>query len=60
LIIYTDQKGKEELEQNGLSVSVLRDLDKFSVSQLNLIFLNPATREQELRRNYILEVDLLN
>lgn len=60
LIIYTDQKGKEELEQNGLSVSVIKDLDKFSVSQLNLTFLNPATREQELRRNYILEVDLPN
>jgi hypothetical protein len=57
-VIYTDEQGKKELENNqyGIKVDVIKTIPNFHVTGLTLEFLNEKTRAAQVEMRYLLEV----
>lgn len=56
VFLFTDEKGKEQIEQNYQS-EVLLSLDNFSVTLLRMNFGNPQKRPETLRPRYFIKVN---
>lgn len=54
--IFTGASGFEELQQDYPNIEVLKTYDDFHTSTLTLPFINPATRADMVKKNYLLEV----
>lgn len=52
--IYLDEQGFTEIQKYGL-VKILNSFDKYHVTQLTPLFLNPATRLQATNKVYLVE-----
>jgi 4-amino-4-deoxy-L-arabinose transferase-like glycosyltransferase len=56
--IYTDTQGLKAVESLGQNVKILKQTNRFHITQLNATFLNPNTRQQELKPTFLLEFSL--
>lgn len=54
--IYLDEQGLEEIKQYG-QVKILNSFDKYHVTQLTPLFLNPKTRLQATNKVYLVAFD---
>lgn len=52
--IYTSQSGMKKLQEAGLQTRVVHELPYFKVTHLTIDFLQPKSREQSLKKRYIL------
>lgn len=55
-LIITNQHGVDELKSDNVLFEIIREQDAIRISQLNLKFLNPATRESVCRKMYLVSV----
>ena len=55
MLIYTDEKGYEELLKLNESVNILKIFSHTRVSKISIKFLNPSTRSKTLKKKYLLE-----
>lgn len=56
LWVYTNQKGKSELDSAGVPYKTAYEMGHFQAALLNARFLNPATRAESLEPVHLLEV----
>ncbi|MFN0216232.1 MAG: hypothetical protein ACKVT2_18385 [Saprospiraceae bacterium] len=54
--VFTSQAGKDTLEKAGLQIEETGRFQHFQVALLKPTFLNPATREESLGRNFLLKI----
>ena len=54
--IYTNQKGKSELDEAGIPYESVYEMGHFQAALLNARFLNPATRAESLEPVWLLRV----
>lgn len=54
--LYVDAQYKELLDQTGADYEVMMELERFPVTELTLPFLNPATRAQQVSKQYLVKV----
>lgn len=54
--IYTSESGLRKLQHAGFQTRVLHELPYFKVTHLTMPFLQPNSREQSLKKRYILAV----
>ncbi len=54
--VYTNQKGKSELDMAGVSYEMVYEMGHFQTALLNARFLNPATRAESLEPVWLLKV----
>lgn len=57
--IYLDEQGLSEIKKYG-QVKVFKSFDKYHVTQLTPLFLNPATRAQAINKVYLIEFTVNN
>jgi len=55
IYIFTDVKGKEFINKN-FQTTIVKEFNDFSVTRLSLNFLNPSTRNQTLKKTYLLKI----
>ena len=55
MLIYTGEKGYEELLKLNDSVNILKIFSHTRVSKISMKFLNPGTRSKTLKKKYLLE-----
>ena len=55
-VFYTSENTLIELSKQGYRVNVLKRYSYFAVSMLDLPFLNPATRAQQLEKMCLIEL----
>ena len=55
MLIYTGEKGYEELLKLNESVNILKIFSHTRVSKISMKFLNPGTRSKTLKKKYLLE-----
>jgi hypothetical protein len=55
--ILTMDRGLADIKQNGYKYSVEKQGQLFKVSELTVQFINPATREAQLRPYYLLKIE---
>ena len=55
-LLYVTEEELKLLELNKVSFETLNVFSGFHITMLNLRFLNPATREQELKKTYLLRL----
>lgn len=56
LYVYTDRKGKDELQPAGYRLQVKQERDDYPVTLLTVNFGNPVTRNQVVGKRYLLEL----
>ncbi len=58
--LYVDASYKELLDEMGISYETVMELERFPVTELTLPFLNPATRKQQVSKQYLLKIKGVN
>ncbi|GIV40071.1 MAG: hypothetical protein KatS3mg033_1871 [Thermonema sp.] len=58
--LYVDASYKELLDEMGISYEIVMELERFPVTELTLPFLNPATRKQQVSKQYLLKIKRVN
>jgi 4-amino-4-deoxy-L-arabinose transferase-like glycosyltransferase len=56
LWLYTDDEGYAQLQKQPVKIEKQYSFDYYSVQMLSLPFLNPATRQNTLRKTYLLHL----
>jgi 4-amino-4-deoxy-L-arabinose transferase-like glycosyltransferase len=54
--VYVNEKQREKLKEDGLGWDLEYTVDQFRISRLQARFLNPATRDQVLRKRHLLRL----
>lgn len=54
--IYTGPSGLEKLAKAGIATTVIHELPYFQVTHLTMAFLKPETRQESLKKRYILAI----
>ena len=55
-LIFTDEKGREEIQNAGVALEVVKEFEDFPVTQLKPKFINRETRKEALSKTYLLRV----
>lgn len=56
LYLYVDEPYKKLLDKTGATYEVVLELERFPVTELTLLFLNPSTRAQQVSKQYLLKI----
>ncbi len=56
--IYTEEKGREEILNSGLTILEEKVYDHFHISKLSINFVRPSTRQQQISHRYLIKVKL--
>jgi hypothetical protein len=56
--IYTEDKGRDEIHQSGLTILEEKTYDHFHISKLSINFVRPSTRQQYVDHRYLIKVKL--
>jgi hypothetical protein len=60
LWIYTDKDGVKEITDSGLFPDNVTPLKHYHITMLTLNFLNPSTRDSQLRERYVLHLSKIS
>lgn len=55
--IFTSQSGLDDLRELGVSFIVEKEFQAYRAAKLSLKFLNPATRDKQVSRDYLLRIE---
>ncbi|MEE9438036.1 MAG: glycosyltransferase family 39 protein [Saprospiraceae bacterium] len=55
--LYTDDIGLLELENGNISYKIIQAYEDFAVTRLNIKFLNPKSRKENIRNRYLIEIN---
>jgi 4-amino-4-deoxy-L-arabinose transferase-like glycosyltransferase len=57
LYVYTGDAGLQSLKENGVNVSIVAEASNYRITRLTPKFLNPRTRQQTLKKHFLLLVN---
>ena len=55
-ILFVTAEEMEQLEKAGVAIKKLKSFDEFHVTMLSLKFINPKTRQKELKQHYLIRL----
>ena len=58
--IFTSEKGLHLMDSLGLKVQLLRTFDDYHITTLDMKFINRKTREQELKKKFLVKAGTEN
>ncbi|MEO5945925.1 MAG: glycosyltransferase family 39 protein, partial [Chitinophagaceae bacterium] len=56
-LFYLTEQDLNDLKTRNIQFNILQTFDEFHVTQLSLKFLNPKTREKELKKTYLIRIN---
>ncbi|MCX8020631.1 MAG: glycosyltransferase family 39 protein [Chitinophagaceae bacterium] len=56
--LFVSEEEKKAMQENGVAFDEVRSFDEFHVSTLNLSFVRHATRQSQLKKNYLVRLAL--
>ncbi|MDX2303713.1 MAG: glycosyltransferase family 39 protein [Microscillaceae bacterium] len=55
-LVFTDEKGRGEIQQAGIKFEIVKSFDDFPVTQLKPQFINRKTRKEALKKTFLLRI----
>lgn len=55
-LLYVTEEELKQLKEKGVAIEVLKEFKEFHITMLSLKFLNPTTREKELKKQYLVRL----
>lgn len=57
ILVYTNERGMNEIRDLGVGHELVKEFDRFHVTELTMEFLNPNTRSNTLEKRYLIKVN---